>query len=857
MVSLGLAGGVVLRAHFSTLAAVSDPALQARVDELIAEIDREPTTPETARERAQVVWEWANAVAMERGFIPVNTTQVLRALMNPAPGEEVPPRGQARQLDDYVGRLALIDQPGRLGTLTIDGPAAAQAGTFQTYRVHYVAGEIPVSTGGLFLIASQFQTGVRMQSGDPAGDSYVTISTTAPGVVFERASGPISGPHGGFRGAIELPAFRVIEGEIRRGDRVTVTYGDTSGGGPGMPVPEFSNDAVLLPFYLDHGDGLLHELESPTYRVVGGEAADVHGFAPSIVGVGDAVTVSVRTEDDSYNRASGPIPAYEVLLNGDRFAQIAAAASTLENDYQGAIHLLTTRFDEPGVYRFTFRSADGTISGIANPILVEEDPEVRLYWGETHGHCGYAEGLGSLDGYFRFGREDSRLDFITLSEHDIWMDDREWQTINEAVEKWAVPNEYVVFPGYEWTSRRDTGGHHNVFFRGAGFDRVPTQEAPVLSELYRGLHARYDPDDVLVIPHAHQAGDWRLSDLGVERLIELVSGHGTFEWFGRYYLESGYQVGFIGASDDHLGHPGYSPGRSFGGRVSNILQFGSLAAVYAPSKTADDIFDGLRARSAYAASDAERIILKASLNGAQMGTSMADVSERKLRLRAIGSAPFESITVVRNNEEIYTEELAAGSKVGDGRYQVVFESESEPIIRDNPRGHRVWKGRLSFEGATVTSAEITGKINPSADWARVEDGAVEFRIATRGSRRTLDLVLADVRADARARFVVEPTQEAGRAPIIVRPNADIPGFDESIALADLATGRATLDLEVGDFVDNLGLRRLRDDLSDDVEFEWTDSDPGPGGDWYYLRVRQIDGATAWSSPWWVGIEPPY
>ena len=102
----------------------------------------------------------------------------------------------------------------------------------------------------------------------------------------------------------------------------------------------------------------------------------------------------------------------------------------------------------------------------------------------------------------------------------------------------------------------------------------------------RVLGQSHSPEDVLIIPHAHQAGDWRLGDLPMERLIEIMSGHGTFEWFGNKYLENGWRVGFIGASDDHLGHPGYSAGmqRRGGGRRSNIFQFGGLAGVWAPER---------------------------------------------------------------------------------------------------------------------------------------------------------------------------------------------------------------------------------------------------------------------------------
>ena len=65
---------------------------------------------------------------------------------------------------------------------------------------------------------------------------------------------------------------------------------------------------------------------------------------------------------------------------------------------------------------------------------------------------------------------------------------------------------------------------------------------------------RFDTEDVLIVPHAHQAGDWRLSDPEMERLIEIQSTHGTFEWFGNYYgnADMASRVSFWGGRDECL-----------------------------------------------------------------------------------------------------------------------------------------------------------------------------------------------------------------------------------------------------------------------------------------------------------------
>ena len=56
---------------------------------------------------------------------------------------------------------------------------------------------------------------------------------------------------------------------------------------------------------------------------------------------------------------------------------------------------------------------------------------------------------------------------------------------------------------------------------------------------------------MVVIPHAHNPGDFRQSHPGLEPLVEMMSMHGTFEWFMQEYLSRGHQVGVVAASDDH------------------------------------------------------------------------------------------------------------------------------------------------------------------------------------------------------------------------------------------------------------------------------------------------------------------
>ncbi len=846
----------VLVATSPAVAVELDADLRARVDALIAEVDRSPTTASNIAERIPVLWEWANAVSLQGAFVPKNLPLVAFYGPFPRPGTE-PSLVQIEAVDDYVRQLAWLDEDeAALGTVARTGSAAFEARSWASLEVVYTVGSLGMGEGGGLVVSTQGAGGYgRLQTTDPGGDHYVSAQVSQEGISLEQDTHPIWGPYGGFRGPVGFPTLRVRGGDLSPGDTITLTYGDTSGGGRGLGVGEFSNDRIALPLHVDPGDGRVYELPPATFEVVGGAADRVHGFAPSIVGDGETFVISVRSEDRRYNRATRDIPGLQVFRGGEQVGELPTGR---------AIHLMEVTAEGEGVQRYTFRSPDGEVTGAANPVWVKADPEHRLFWGETHGHSGFAEGQGTPEGYFAFARDDARLDFVTLSEHDLWLTDGLWEHLTRAVREYHREGELLVFAGYEWTSPRQRGGHHNVFFRRADMRRVGVQVAPDLSALYRGLRAEYDTDDVLIIPHAHQNGDWRQNDFQMENLIEIMSGHGTFEWFGSRYLEQGFRVGFVSASDDHRGHPGYSPGHQAGasGRRSNIFQFGGLAAAWASARTTDAVFGALKSRRAYATTGAQRIVLDARLNGAPMGSELDQTDRRVLEGRAIGTGPIRRVDLIRNGEVVATFDTrgAGGSALPEGQFEalVSFFSETWVDIRDNPRGQRPWAGGVTVEGAEVVSGRLTGTPLP-ADRFSVDGNGARFDVTTRGSRRSFALVLEGDPSKVRLNFEIEAGFEYGTAPTQVRTPQQFAAAGFALALPeDPGAGSASRGgneqvLSEGDYRDTVRVDLL-EGLRDDVTFRFTDF--GDEEDWYYLRVEQIDGHLAWSSPWWVGGEKP-
>ena len=677
--------------------------LRAQVEELQRSASSTPTSAANLKERLDTLWPWINAYALTGGPMPVNATlqvaTAYRAIEALRLDGAQPSAGVLEAIDGLVHEFTIKDkQPGALGTVSLEVAGPAHVGAWTTIKQTYTVGEASLGPGARIMVAKQLQAdGGLVQNSDPDGPHYLSASTSNREVRLGNTSFPWVGMHGGFRSPAPMPTFKVEEGTLKTGDTVTIVYGDRSAGSEGWRLQTFATDQAMLPIYIDlDGSGNFLTPRWPSFEIVGAGAEGVTAVVPSIAEPGEEFDLSIRWEDSNGNRATAAMPGAAVTLNGGSFRTLDAGGDALQV-------IEAVRLDEEGIYRFEVTSSDGRIKALSNPVWVRRDPPYRLYWGETHTHTGMAEGQGSIVRSYRFAREDARLDFMGLSEHDIWLDDLEWQTMRQAVESNTVPGEFVAFLGYEWTLRRQWGGHHNVFFRSPDAGRVGAQIAPTLTGLYEGLRSRYATEDVLIIPHAHQAGG----------LADERSGNGDDDRDHVDARDVRVVRQLLPATRPPSGLPCRVGRPPLPARLqldvqprqpnSSLSQFGGLAGVQAEAKTADSIFDSLKRRSAYAVTDAQRIILEMEVNGTGMGTRSEYRDKRRLRAKVVGTSPIRR--VAGREERRYglhqpaVERFALKQRAGGRRLRIVVgtvlprQSPRLPAVDGFPQGRRRKAGR--------------------------------------------------------------------------------------------------------------------------------------------------------------------
>ncbi len=231
--------------------------LRAEVEALKSDLRSGPTTPRNFEVRMRTLWKWINAYSLTGGPVPVNATSTIGACVLAVTewkrGGKPPSQGLQRQIDLYGAEFTLKDEePKALGKVTfnVEGPLPTES--WQTIEQTYTVGERPIEEGGVIMVARQLMSdGGTIQADDPAGDNYLSARTSNPNVQLAKTTTPLSGMHGGFRGAVPMPSFKLAKAKLNPGETITIVYGDKSGGSEGYKQQSFESKQVMLPIYID------------------------------------------------------------------------------------------------------------------------------------------------------------------------------------------------------------------------------------------------------------------------------------------------------------------------------------------------------------------------------------------------------------------------------------------------------------------------------------------------------------------------------------------------------------------------------------------------------------------------------
>jgi len=515
---------------------------------------------------------------------------------------------------------------------------------------------------------------------------------------------------------------------------------------------------------------------------------------------------------------------------------------------------------------------------------------MNLYWGDMHAqfkpqwqpegeweavlHRAFESALGHLDFFPMvyypafFYKTPEGLHVESVGHRPEF--EGEWALVKRLCAEYHAPGELVCFPGYEWTGDRTRWGDCNVFFRGA--------EAPLdLSLHVDELFANLKRIGAIAIPHhtGYQRGnrgkDWDHHDEQVSPFAEVFSCHGSSEGCNTPLtmssnaqmsprvtggtvqdgLARGYRLGISASGDNGSGFPG---------------RWGmGLLAAYAEELTTDSLWDAFMARRVYGVTG-DRISLGFRLNDHFMGDVVQGAGPVNLRADIVSTGALDRVEVIKNGRVAHThchngswEPPASGTV----RAKLPVEFGWGPAgFHGFKKGQHTWRGSLTVKGGAVVSTE--GRFTTHEQQAsQVAPGRceVELRTADRQggsltatSQQTVVLELeADVDApitlEANGRSMTFTLTEAMRA-------SELLVFDDECKQA--VREQFGVDPETVEnrdvFYHNAYIVKRHIAIPEPgykASVEWQDDAVAEGRSSYYLRVSQLNGQLAWSSPVWV------
>ena len=727
--------------------------------------------------------------------------------------------------------MPINTDPHHVGRASITPADPVVAGQLGSWTITYEVGAYGYDEFARLKIASRFASDWGSpQFTDPAGANYATVRlksrspTTVAALSWE--------PRGYIRPWFKCLVVAIRDGSLYPGDKIHVTIGDRSGGGPGSRAQTFRERGCEFRLLVDpFGTELYSVLEpSPQLDIVGGGIHRLVVIAPTTVRPGEPFEALVKAEDvwgNPCERFAGEVnltvkgAPLEGLPNETTFRRGEFAVATLSG-----LRIASAAAES----RIT--AAYGWYRAESNLIRALSPGEAKTWWGDLHGQTRATVGTGTIEEYFAFGREIALLDMMCHQANDFQVTDDEWMRLRREIDRFHEDGRCVIFVGYEWSGMTPGGGDRNVMFRGdiAALHRSSHAEVddmrdaatdcfPV-TELFAQFAGR---DDVLLIPHigGRYADIVGFHDPALEPVVEIYSDWGRFEWLLEDAIKQGYKVGVVANSDGHKGRPGAShPG------ASTFGAYGGLTCVLAESLTRDAVFEAIKARRCYGVTAAQRIHVELAVNGLPMGAAGRTDGVVKVSGRAVGTGPIERIDVFRGLDHIrmvspYTPESFEGSQ----RYRIAWAGSR---VRGRDR-LTTWDGHVELSAGRFLGAATFAMENPEKGIRERSARRVSWVSNTTGDDDGLDVTI-DAPADAVLRF---------HSPVI-RLQMKLSELSDGHTVTFPAGG---VDLRV--FVRRLPARGYASEL----KFDHTDPSPMRGRCHpYWIRVTQEDGAQAWTSP---------
>ncbi|TDZ49790.1 hypothetical protein CTRI78_v007866 [Colletotrichum trifolii] len=638
-----------------------------------------------------------------------------------------------------------------LGSLTCN-TTELTAGQWTELLIEYTVGASGLADGAWIKGTFKFYSDWALfQTSDPRQDNYVSAEYI-PGPLHEGQTPATvqslavrfdqKGHERPFQKAIIID---VVDGYMNPGDKIAVRVGDRRWGAKGTRAQTFVEDEFLMRWYIDPvGTSRFAPIKPDiAFPIKPGKMAKVKVATPRLARPGVKMPIHIHTED-VWGNATADTPRLQSFVKifnegsgklvGEKALSFPSQGWTVVGD--------SIVLDQEGDYELRVRVFEEESSGVALAETTEymavhsSAPVPRPLFADLHVHSDDTVGTNSTTYNFSYAQQIAGLDVVGYTANDFNITEQRWDSTLDIIKKVNVPGEFVVFPGTEWCGNSAAGGDHNVVFLDDAstnepefpFDRNgnvarsfewnedgPAELAPgawPLDEVYATY--AHSPESHLLIPHVGGRRcnlAWHHPKL--ERLLEIGSAWGLFEWLLRDAVKRGWKLGVSANSDEHRGR--------CGGGVPGTAVFGTkggLTGVLTDKLERKDVGQALRARRTFATTGERLVGIVSTKDGHLQGDDVVIQPGEALDLKYLflGSDGFEHVEAWDASGKIFHRDLQQEAS------EIAPKSAARKIrvkwggarLYDRYR-EAVWHGSILVSGAVISHIKPFGGVTDIAE----------------------------------------------------------------------------------------------------------------------------------------------
>ena len=318
------------------------------------------------------------------------------------------PRVETKLVGDVWPAAQPAEDAVLFGRAELEPTGAFEARSLQTFTLRFIVGRYGIDDTGAIRVVFRFPADWGwLQTDDAQAPNYVTaLADNQTPLTLDYHSQRHARPW------FKCLTVGVSGGCLREGDTITITFGDTSGGSPGMKMQTFCESGFEFKVLADvcavrH---FVPVVASPTITIVPGDPAVWKAVLPTLRRPGESFMLGIKAEDAWGNPTD---KADETLTFDANMAVDGLPAEIVYPLGQRALTIEGLSVAEAGTLRLRVLRAGGAALCDANALIIRDTPTAG-YWADMHGQSGESIGIGTAREYFTFARD---LAFLDATSH--------------------------------------------------------------------------------------------------------------------------------------------------------------------------------------------------------------------------------------------------------------------------------------------------------------------------------------------------------------------------------------------------------------------------------------------------------